>query len=128
MRFIFDNVLVENLPELEKSGSVEMFLGLGQSEHIDAPFGHVGVQLLLVVVNMEGGDSGKDLRRIAPLPTLELPSRSLHEHGHHSTPLLHRQFQGVVDHSVRNRHSALLLTLDQNLVLSTSSMRLLLFC
>lgn len=78
MRLVLADVLIQHLPELVQNGLVEMALRLGERKHLDTQLRHVRVELLLLELQVEGGDVSEDLRRVAvPLPALELPCRTL---------------------------------------------------
>lgn len=52
----YQNTPVEGLPELQEHGPVEMALVVAQLQHGHIPLLHIGVHLLLVILQMEGSD------------------------------------------------------------------------
>ncbi len=99
MWLVLCHVLVQLLPEGEQSGPVEVALGSVQLDDGDGPVSNILLQVHLIPLQMEAGNTGEDLHGAALVgPALELPGLAHDEDRHYPVPFSIVQPARIIQH------------------------------
>lgn len=86
-----------------------------QVDHVNGPFGNIGIELNFVVFDVKRANSIEQLDRVAVVrPSFELPCGADGKNCHHAIPFRVGETRWLVRNPIRNSETFFLRTLDQD--------------